>query len=129
MLKKHKRLIRYGIIGVITQAIDLFTYWFLVQLGVNYLVADIINNPLVLGFNYFGHKYFTFEDQQKHKQTIGKYLLNLVINYIYSSIVLFIAVDVLRAGPFLGKIIQIVAIPLINYLLLKRFVFSDGSRI
>lgn len=126
-IASNQELIRYGIIGAMTQVIDLLTFALLVNVGVHYIVADFINNPLSLGFNYIGHKYFTFNSKKWDNLELGRYLLNLVFNYFYTTVILIIFIDVIGVPETLGKASQIVAVILINFLILKRFVFKKSK--
>lgn len=122
-MKDYKAKVRYVIIGVITQFLDLSTYAILVNLGMNYVLADLINSPLPLLFNYFGHKYFTFSQKKWSNKEVRLYVYNLIFNYFYSTAVLIFFISILGAEEVVGKIAQIVAIPIINFLVLKRIVF------
>lgn len=119
----NTKLIRYGIIGIITQLIDFVTYAIFVHLGLNYIVADFVNNPISLSFNYIGHKYFTFQKMPWENKELGRYILNLIFNYIYTTAILVLFVDILNLDEIIAKIAQIIAVALINFFILKKFVF------
>lgn len=116
---------KYAIVGILTQLLDLVTYALLVGIGVNYVIADTINNPLVLGFNYLGHKFFTFGSRNWTSHEIARYVMTLIVNYIYSTSILILLVSILEVDAVLAKIITMLLIPLINFLLLKKFVFKQ----
>jgi len=129
MLLKVKQLLtaevlKYILIGVITQLLDLGTYSILVSLGIYYILADIINVPLVLGFNYLAHKYITFDSKKWSNKEVGRYILNVLFNYAYATVILVITSNIFGFNPILGKTLQIIAVPLINYFILKKFVFK-----
>jgi putative flippase GtrA len=127
MPKRLLSLIRFGIVGVGTVVIDVITYSFLVGIGLHYLAADIINVPLVLVFNFLAHKFFTFKTPVKQtKREIRRYALNVMFNFVMAVVLLATFVSVLGASPVVGKLIQVVALPLINFLLLEKFVFKGS---
>jgi len=119
------QLIKYISVGITTQILDFLTYTLLVKLGILYIVADIINIPFTLTFNYFAHKYITFDQTKWSNKELSKYILNIIFNYFYATIILVISTNLFE-NPILGKILQILAVPLINYFILKRFVFKNN---
>ncbi len=118
------KLVRYAIIGILTQLIDLITYSIFIRLGINYIIADFINNPISLSFNYIGHKYFTFKKMPWENKELARYLINLAFNYIYTTAILIIFVDILKLDEVIAKIAQIITVATINFFILKRFVFT-----
>lgn len=124
IIKKQQQILKYALVGGVTQLLDFATYTILVYIGVNYVIADLANNPLVLGFNYLGHKYITFDNTKWSNKEIGRYLINLVVNYLYVTALLILLTSILNIDPVISKFITIVAIPLVNFLLLKKFVFQ-----
>jgi glycosyltransferase involved in cell wall biosynthesis len=117
------QFIRYVIVGVLTQVIDFASYAVLVLLGVNYIVADTINNPLVILWNYLGHKYFSFESKEIKITEMLKYSLNLVFHYFYSIAIIYLLVEA-GIAEIPAKLIQIFTVVFFNYLVLKRLVFK-----
>jgi putative flippase GtrA len=129
-LINHKReLTSYAIIGLLTQVIDIVTYHLLVLIGVPYFVADILNNPLVLGFNYLGHKQSTFQTKNWELREILRYVATLVFNFFYSTLLLVVLVEVLHLDSLVAKLIQIVLLAMVNFLVLKRFVFKKNTNV
>jgi putative flippase GtrA len=120
------------IVGIGTYAIDFLTFSLLVLLGVNYLAADILNLPLELAFNYLGHRLFTFYSPESakegyfEKKELGRYLLNVLVQGVIGLSLLFIMVDLLELSPIVSKATQLVILPVINYLFLKKFVFIEN---
>jgi putative flippase GtrA len=54
---------------------------------------------------------------------LGRYILNLIFNYIYTTAILVLFVDILNLDEIIAKIAQIIAVALINFFILKKFVF------
>ena len=121
--KDPMKIIRYAIVGVLTVLIDITSYALLVELGVNYLLADVLNTPIFLTFNYFGHKYITFKKQAKSGQEIFRYIGVFIFNQLEALLILWLMSFVFPGMPVAGKIAQVVIIPITNYFLLKLFVF------
>ena len=120
----NSHIVKYIVIGVLTQVIDLVTFALLVNVGVWFIVADFINNPLVLGFNYLGHKYITFDEKKWTKAEVGRYLGNLLIMYVYTTALLIIMINFFHWDQAFSKGVTIILTPLANFLILKRFVFK-----
>lgn len=114
----------YALIGVLTYAVDYLTFSLFVSAGMMYAVADTVNIPIVLGFNYVAHSTITFRSKDSKKNTIPKYILNSIFLYIYSIAVLVFFVELLGSTPFIAKVIQLGTIPMFNYVILRNFVFG-----
>lgn len=122
--KRLLSLIKFGIVGIGTIVIDVATYALLVRIGINYLVADVLNLPLLLGFNFVAHKYFTFKTASNQtKKELKRYSVSVAFNFVLALVLLAIFVDLLHTLPVVGKIIQVIVLPILNYFLLEKFVF------
>jgi glycosyltransferase involved in cell wall biosynthesis len=121
----NSSLFRYLVAGGLTQVIDLATYAILLQMNVNYLVAAIINSPLVLAFNYLVHKYFTFEQKKFRVSEVSKYMLNIGLNYVYALVIMIVQVELLGINEFTAKVVLMGLVPILNYFMLKYFVYSN----
>lgn len=119
------QILKYGIVGVITVLLDIATFTLLTKgFGVNYLLADVLDTPIFLSFNYFAHKLFTFENERSHKQTLPKYTAVILFNQAEALLLLWLSTTLLGADPVISKIIQTVIQPLTNFVLLRMFVFG-----
>jgi|GEM_PF-1337712 len=124
---KFFELVRYGIVGVLTVFLDWASYSVLqTTFGVNYLLADIINIPVFLSFNYYAHKLFTFRNTLPTKKALPKYLLLTVFNQAEALAILAVSVNLLHLDPVAGKALQIVVMPILNFFILKLFVFKNN---
>lgn len=124
-----KQFLIYLVVGFSTAFLDLFLYWFLIQfLQIWYLLAAAITNPIVLSFNFFSHRWFTFKSQDSKKEQVPKYILLNIFNYFVGLLVLYVLVDLLKFNYMVGKVLTIVVIVAYNFLVLKFFVFrTDPS--
>lgn len=118
------QLVKYGLVGVMTVLIDIATFTLFTKVfGINYLLADVLDTPIFLTFNYFAHKLFTFVNKRSHRQTLPKYVALVIFNQIEALALLWLFTVILGADPVISKALQTVIQPLTNFALLRLFVF------
>lgn len=120
--------LRYLIIGFSTFALEFGLYWAFVNLvGMRYIWASISEFPILFAFNFFGHKYFTFQNSHAARKQLVHYVMLVIANGIVSNALLYIFVDFLGIHYILGKFLTIVLIIMWNFLALGKFVYRGFS--
>lgn len=95
-------------------------YVFIVAMHVNLFVAQIISHICGAVFNYFTFSRHVFRG---HKTRIDRYILSYGLNYLLGLAAL-IGAHRLIYSPYLDGVIALVLVSIINYGVLKVFVFS-----
>ena len=107
LFKKYEEIIRYGIVGVMTTAVDWVTYSVLVKfLNVNINVANAIGWIAAVAFAYVTNKIFVFKD---HSKTVPEEI---------KKIVLFVG------SRALTGLLQMVGLPLLMGIGLNQSIFG-----
>lgn len=132
MLKKHLTplFLRYLLVGFSTVGLDFALFWILLDIfELWYLAAQAITGVIIFGYNFLGHRHFTFQrGEGKKRDQIPRYLLLNAWNYLASLGILWLLVETIGLGPILAKIINIGIIVLWNYQILNRFVYVTLDR-
>ncbi len=114
--------IRYLFVGVSTTILDICLFWVLINFfHLYYLFAQVINSPIVLLYNYFGHKRITF-NHPNHRPV--NYILLITFNYFVGLGLLYFYVEIVKLSPILGKVCTIATFMFYNYFALKLLVFK-----
>jgi putative flippase GtrA len=111
---------RYYKVGLVNTAFGYGLYALLVAMHVNLFVAQIISHVCGAVFNYFTFSRHVFHG---HKTRIGRYILSYGLNYLLGLGAL-IGVHGVIHSPYLGGFIALAVVSIINYGILKIFVFS-----
>jgi len=119
-LSSIERLWRYYQAGIVNTAFGYGLYALFVALGLNMYLAQIIAHLLGMTFNYFTYSRHAFHDSDVSK---GRFILSYAVNYLLGLAALWAASQVI-ASPYLAGFVAVVVVSLINYLILKNWVFT-----
>lgn len=119
-----KQLWRYYQAGVANTAVGYGLFALFVWLGMNVFLAQIFSHLLGVAFNYFTYSRHAFVG---HKASKSRFVLSYAGNYLLGLAVLAAATRVV-SSPYLAGFISVVFVSLVNYFILKRFVFRASRQ-
>jgi len=121
---------RFLIVGLASFAIDYGLYVLLFQvLGVHYLVASTISFSVSLIVNYILTLKFVF-DARAERRIVREFLAYIGLNIIalgLNQLILYLAVDVFGASPFVGKLIATAIVLVYNFISRKLLIERAGA--
>src|SRR5690606_13520903 len=109
----NSQFLTYIIAGGLTYILDFSVFNTLILLQVNYIAAEVIKTPVIITFNYFAHRVFTFKSKSKKLSELSKYIINVGFLFIYSVTLLFVLVDIFGINELYAKLLQLATIPVI----------------
>jgi putative flippase GtrA len=125
---RMRQVVSFGAIGAIS-TLAYATFAFLLTMsdampawtasGVAYAVTSV--------FSYLCHKRLTFRSSVSHGEAVPRFLLSNSIGYTIALLLPMLLSDHLRAPPALAIFLTIVIVPILNFLLLDRFVFRPRT--
>ncbi len=116
---------KYSGVGFLSFLIDYSIFIALTSFfGVYFLYAHITSRIFSGGFNFFANKKYVFNHKQSTKTAFVKYLLAVVLSLSVSTVLLFLFVDFFTLKPSIAKLVAEASTFLINYFVLKHFVFK-----
>lgn len=129
--KKHKEIINYLIIGVLTTIVSLLTYYLLVITILNpnkpleLQIANITSWIISVTFAYITNRKFVFNSKNKHiiKEATKFYTSRLTTLFI-DMLLMFIFVSKLNFNDKIIKIIIQIIVTILNYIISKLLVFK-----
>lgn len=150
LLKKHAEKIRFGVVGVISTAIDFVILFTLVALGLPAIASNFVSTSVAMVFSFFTNKSFTFKNTDKSTSKHFVYFLVITIIGLWIIQPIIIEGVNLLLGPWftnscpvkligellgswfkasylvllIGKGLATVASLVWNYLLYRKFVFK-----
>ena len=119
-LSSARRLWRYYQAGIVNTAFGYGLFALFVALGLNMYVAQIASHLLGMAFNYFTYSRHAFHDSDVSK---SRFIASYAVNYLLGLGALW-AVSQAVASPYLAGFIAVAIVSLINYFILKHWVFT-----
>ena len=119
-LTSIERLWRYYQAGIVNTAFGYGLYAVFIALGLNMYLAQIVAHLLEMTFNYFTYSRHAFHDSDVSK---GRFILSYAVHYLLGLAALWGASQFI-VSPYLAGLVAVVVVSLINYLILKNWVFS-----
>lgn len=114
---------RYYQAGILNTAFGFGCYSLLVWLGMNIFAAQLLSHCLGVAFNYVSYTRHVFRDAGSAKV---RFVLSYAFNYLMGLATLA-AVSQFIMSPYLAGFVSIVIVSLINYFVLKQFVFKAAA--
>jgi putative flippase GtrA len=111
---------RYYQAGIVNTAFGLGAYALLVWLGVNMYAAQAIAHTAGVAFNYLTYTRHVFRDAAPAKL---RFALSYAGNYLMGLAALAAVATVVRS-PYLAGLIATVLVSIVNYFILKHWIFQ-----
>jgi putative flippase GtrA len=124
--KLNWALFRWFTVGVLTFLIDYVLFLLCFGPINSVFIANFISGVCSTSFNYFAHHAWTFKSGSKHRQSSPRFIINLAIFWLVSTILLK---GLIKWGvsPAYAKLIPILIITPFSYFILNRFVFKSAK--
>ncbi|WP_295442955.1 GtrA family protein [uncultured Thiodictyon sp.] len=119
------QLIRYGVVGVLSNLAGYLVYIGVTWLGVGPKTAVSILYPVAVFVAYFGHARYTFADTERSSDGVFRYVVSHVFGYVTNLAALFVLHDLLG---FPHELVQLFTIFLVSgflFFLFKYYVFAE----
>lgn len=124
LLRKHKKFIKYCIIGASGVLLDFFIFYLLnKKLSLHYQFANIISVSCGITNNFLLNVFFNFKTKNKLLIRFIIFYAVGVIGILISALLLYIFVDRLFFDVITTKIIILGIVTVVQYTLNKTFSF------
>ena len=120
-------MIRWALVGFTTFVIDYIIFLTLHAITSSVLIANFTSGVFSISFNYLAHYSFSFKSDATHSKSGIKYLINLIIFWVVSTILLNTLISS-GIGPQYAKLIPVPIIAPLSFLSLKFLVFSQKNK-
>lgn len=126
--EKLGRVVRYGVVGVLNNALGYLIYLVITWLWLDPKVAVTLMYPVGAVTAYFGHARYSFAYSGPTWHGIIRYSIAHLFGYGVNIGILYLLSDCLGYAHQLVQVVAIVVVAGILYLLLRYFVFPNRSR-
>ena len=133
MFNKFKELFLYGIFGVLTTLINIFSYYVFCDIFcVNYVISNIIAWILSVSFAFITNKIFVFNSRDFEIKNFIKEIISFFSSRIFTGLldmgILFFGVTILGIEDMIVKVFSNVIVIILNFVLSKLFVFKKSTK-
>lgn len=116
---------KYSGVGFVSFLIDYAIFLSLTTfLGIYFLYAHITSRVFSGSFNFIANKKFVFNHTQSTKKAFTKYLIAVALSLSISTVLLYLFVDIFSIKSAVAKLLAEASTFLLNYFVLKHFVFK-----
>lgn len=125
---KMKEFITYGFWGGISTALNLVLFYLMVQLGIPYLISNVISYALAVLFSYYVNSMFVFKGSYSSefiKQS--KFYTVRIVSILIDSAILVFLHEFLGWDLWISKIVDSSFIIGVTYIINKTWVFKSGQ--
>lgn len=115
---------KFGIVGVLNTFISFITYYLLIFVGINYLVAHVMSFVTgVLNAYFWNNKYVFRKSDSSTMKSLIKVFISYGLTFVVSTGTLFAMVHFLGISSLLAPIFNLIITVPINFILNKYWAF------
>lgn len=119
------RLLKYGVTGVFATVIYFALLVGMVELlHVQALLASCIAFVITIAASYFINCFWTFRSESASKRQFAKYAIVSIVGFALTTLITYVGVEVLQVWYIYSQIVVVLVVPLSNYALNSKWVFS-----
>ncbi|HWQ42911.1 MAG TPA: GtrA family protein [Desulfosporosinus sp.] len=119
-------IIRYGLVGLLGTILHFSSLIALVELAhLDPVISSVVGFLLVLLISYYLNRNWTFCAVDRKKRQFLYYTMVSLIGLGLNSSIMFIDVHVLQWNYLYGQCLVVVVVPVSNFLMNRRWTFSD----
>lgn len=123
-----QQLIRYGLVGLASNAAIYLIYLLLTYLGMEAKSAMTLVYLIGASIGFFGNRNWTFAHRGGSSSAVLRYVLAHVFGYIVNFLILFIFVDRFGYAHQWVQAAAIIIVAGILFVIFKFFVFNEKKR-
>ncbi len=137
LLNKHRKIVRFGLIGGANTAIDFGILFILKQLGLQIVMSNIISTTVAFLFSFILNKNYAFEskDGNVRREFVLFVLVTLFGLWVIQNIIIWLAMPILtgfsldeNTALLFAKLAATAVSMVWNYLLYDRLVFVTKKK-
>jgi len=120
-----RQLIRYGVMGVVSNGAIYLVYLLLTALGVDSKIAMTLVYIFGTSIGFIGNRKWTFAHHGTSSHAVFRYVLAYFFGYLINLLILFIFVDYFNYPHQWIQALAIIIVAGLLFVILKYFVFHE----
>ena len=119
------RFIKFGLVGVLNTIINWILFILLNNMGVYYIISNIIAYSISTLNSYLWNSKWVFKYNGNNvNQTTFKFIILNIIGLVLNTIILLLLVDIIKLSKIIALIIATGIVMILNYFINKLWVFK-----
>ncbi len=135
LYRKHKEIVNYLIVGVLTTVVSLLVYYGLTltvldpEKAVQLQAANVISWIAAVVFAYFTNRRFVFESRSQNMlKEAAAFFAARLSTLVLDMALMFLLVTLLKCNDKIAKLVVQAAVIVANYVLSKFLVFKKKEK-
>jgi putative flippase GtrA len=124
IIKNQRQFLLYGVFGGISAGLDFCVFSFLLSIGLNYLIANIIGVHFGIFNSFMLNRQFNFKVKDKTARRMFTFYLVGLIGLGLSSILLYLLVETAGWQELYSKLLTIFFVAVTQFYLNKLITFK-----
>ncbi|MDJ0943883.1 MAG: GtrA family protein [Kiloniellales bacterium] len=121
-------MFRFGVVGAAATVVHAGMVVFLVEvLGLEPVWANVLAFLTALPVSYLGNFHWTFAAEGHHGRRLPRFVFTQAFGFTSSQTIMFVVVEVLRLHYGIALAIVVTTVPLMSYILSRKWVFSAAA--
>lgn len=120
-----RRLVRFGLVGVLATSINLLTTLGLAQVGVAFGLASLVAFAVSLIASYLGHTLFTFKASAPHLRSVPRFVATTLVLVVVCATSAHVLVEWAQLTPWLVAGGVAIFYPIASYAMHRFYTFTD----
>lgn len=121
-LHRFSRFVMVGIVNTLAYALATRLYADLFAVGA--AVASALGYVTAMPMAFFGHRILTFEAKGALAPQLVRFLGNHLFGFVLAVVIPWLMTDLLAWPIWMGIGVTIVAVPVVSYLVMDKWVFA-----
>jgi putative flippase GtrA len=122
-----RELAKYIAVGLSGVLLDIGTLKFLTFHGLRPTLAIIINQALLLTYNFLLNKYWSFANREMPHKQVVRYIILATWNYFFSVVMMYVGNEYFGFDPVLVRVASIAVMTMWNFVLYKHWVYRSAE--
>ena len=124
-----KVYIHYLVFGFITTLISIVSFYILLEIGMDYKLANIISFILAILFAYITNKHYVFEKKSETLKELVKEAIHFSMvrtgSFFFEFTALVVCVSYLDFNKIISKTVITIIVIVFNFLISRFFIFKE----
>lgn len=117
-------LSRFGLVGVAAMFCHGVSLWAWVEIvGLGPVLSNTLAFLTAFGLSYFGHYYWTFKSEARHRESMGKFFTVAVTGFALNLLIMYLTTAVYGLNYWWGFMLIVLSIPAMTYVVSRSWVF------
>jgi putative flippase GtrA len=123
-----QKLMKFGLVGVFNTLITIGSYILLLQIGINYIFANVLGYVLGVLNSFYWNKRWVFKVESSDKAIFFKFVVVNIISLSINTLILYIIVNFTSSNYYIAQILATGFGLVTNFYLNNKWTFLGNKK-